>query len=158
MSATVCFSCISGYKYVSSTNKCEPSPLVIDGVYYYCPLGQVLDDNSCKNCTSSSNCARCESSNLGICTSCPYGYYLNNQTCSLCPTGCTSCTSSTNCLTCDSSYVLPEQTVEGQNVCQQCQNPCLTCFNSPTTCSSCDFGYTLSGWKCVGTFNIAFAL
>ena len=38
--------------------------------------------------------------------------------------------------------------------CVACSAPCATCFNSPTTCLSCNAGFLLSGNSCLDEFFV----
>ena len=62
-------------------------------------------------------------------------------------------------LTCVSSCDLYEY-YDSNRVCQQCDNICLTCFGSATTCTSCTGNLYLDGNDCttlcpLGTYGVA---
>jgi len=39
-----------------------------------------------------------------------------------------------------------------------CVNPCVTCYNNPTTCMSCTSGFTLVKNLCISNFNFKFSV
>jgi hypothetical protein len=153
-----CSSCLLGYTYNQQSSSCTPITTCPSGGCYACPLGYSLSNNTCIQCSTSTNCARCNPSNPSRCYTCFNGYYLNISSfaCTNCPQTCQTCTSTTNCLTCASGYGLVSQPVSTAGTCVLCQSPCAQCTGSPTTCTSCVSGYSLSGWNCQSNFNFGF--
>ena len=123
LNSTVCLSCRSGY-YLNSNNTCSMCTASLPG---------------CIFCASSSTCRQCQA-----------GYFLNAanqcQQCLNSIVGCLSCLNSTQCIECDGGYYLSTVTFlcVGCNVigCQICGD------TSPSTCTSCSYGYYLSGTTC----------
>ena len=165
-SASSCTSCLAGYSLSEGSGVCNPTTTCDGGVCYVCPIGAVLNENSCVNCTLS-HCARCDPTSPSTCFSCKTGFYLKTTTsegtttsnCTECPTGCSTCSSLKNCLTCSSGYTLQSSLVSGASgTCAQCVAPCATCTGNTQTCTSCISGFTLKGWQCVSTFNYEFVV
>lgn len=115
----------------------------------------MLNNGQCSQCTNA-NCSRCSSTSLSTCTTCYDGNYLVQGNCKACPAGCMTCSSATNCLSCGVGYTAQVQPVSTQTVCVQCQSPCAQCIGNAQTCTSCQSGFTLNGWKCVANFNFGF--
>lgn len=155
-----CLSCIAGYSYSSTSNTCNKI-LSCNGACSVCPLGYVLNQGTCIECTGN-NCQSCSSGTLNQCDSCMNGYYLNstNNQCVSCSSSCATCQSADGCTTCASGLTATEASLVGSTgiICTACSSPCATCVNSPTTCTTCMSGFTFNGWKCVKTFHFAFSL
>ena len=126
---------------------------------------------TCATCSSISNCATCQSTtnNQISCLSCSAGYYLGSctnsktkvtsQCCIACATGCSSCSNSQNCLQCASGYIASYESVTVDVMtCQICQPPCGTCAVTPSTCTSCQSGFTFTGWNCISNLNYNFTI
>lgn len=161
-STSSCNSCLAGYTIDLTTSTCTPDLSCSDnnGICYTCPLGSVLKDNACVNCTTTS-CARCSPTTPATCYSCMSGSYLSTSsttnTCMSCPTGCSTCSSATNCQSCSAGYTFNTPVSSGvQNVCVLCELPCNTCSGNPTSCTSCTGSFTLNGWQCISNFRFAF--
>lgn len=107
-----CITCLAGY--VMTSNGCQPDTSCSgDEDCLICPFTTIINPTNtefqinqvCTSCTSSSNCARCMSSNTAVCTSCSYGMYLNGTICSSCSTGCAACLTLSQCQKCAKGYV-----------------------------------------------------
>lgn len=166
----ICYDCISGYSLKNSQCVADIS-CNSDSSCLVCPFGyNLLVENtavkitqSCVQCNTVSNCARCSMANTSECLSCPPGNYLSNGVCLSCPYGCSECISETMCTKC--SYIegfIPQQSGSLQDNrvnqgwllnCIACSDNCNTCLGSPSTCTSCDFEYTLVGTVCVSDYN-----
>jgi hypothetical protein len=171
---TECLSCIAGYTLnTNSLQNCQPNlSCNANGTCNICPFGYSLlvvqFNSTCVQCVS--GCQRCNPNNPNACFTCNQGFYLNGTTCSACPSFCTMCSSATICFSCASGFVaqqaatLPTSTLStGNGVsnvvmqpvrCLACTSPCATCFNSPTTCLSCEANFVLSGTVCQGQFAL----
>lgn len=155
-STTSCLSCLAGYTYVQSSSSCTPITTCTGGCTV-CPLNYVLSNSQCLACQSAS-CSRCTPTALSVCTACYPGNFLNQGSCSACPTGCSTCSSAQNCLSCSPGYTSQVQPVSTQVSCVQCQSPCALCIGNAQTCTKCVSGYSLSGWNCVSNFNYGFSV
>ena len=151
-----CTSCLAGYTYNPSTFSCNPISNCAGGCVV-CPFNYVLSNQQCLQCGNTS-CARCSASALNTCTACYDGYYVNQGSCSACPIGCLTCSSPSNCLSCSSGYTAQVQPIVTQTICVACETPCARCIGNPQTCTMCQTGYTLSGWKCVSNFNFGISI
>lgn len=168
-SPSFCTSCLLGYVLDSTVGECVPDlSCNTNSACQICPQGYIIQTNNtattakqtCLQCTSSSNCARCLSSNLTQCISCPEGSYLSSGICINCPNGCASCITALICIKCQPGFVDSQNgfadTVTYNNMnCTLCQSPCRTCYSNPMTCLSCVDGYSLSGAQCISNFNFA---
>ena len=170
-----CLSCMAGYLSNGTSCIADLSCNAFSNCSL-CPFGYSLKYTSsiiqtCIACTSSSNCARCSTSNPAQCLNCNYGDYLtSSNVCLVCVTGCSNCLSPSICFGCNPGYVAQQagsistssssQTVQAYQpvTCVACAQPCLTCYNSPYICASCVSGYTFSQNLCVSEFNYAFTI
>lgn len=75
-----------------------------------------------------------------------------------CPTGCSTCANQNSCFTCSPGYASQIQSTTTQTSCVACQSPCTQCMGNAQTCTVCQQGYTLNGWKCITTFNFGFTV
>ncbi len=79
-------------------------------------------------------------------SSCDSGYYVNQNYCSSCLLNCKTCTSSSTCTQCIDYFYLNTTVL----TCNPCPSNCMSCDQySPTVCTSCKDGYTLSSGSCV---------
>lgn len=161
-----CFSCVQGY--VMSNGQCVASTSCNNNSgCTVCPFGFAIMMNnnnvrlnqSCVQCTASSNCARCNVSAPAQCYSCLSGSYLNGTICSSCASGCSQCISLNMCTMCALGFI-PQQSgtllgnaATGVLTCTACTTNCATCLGSPSTCTSCISGFTLNGVVCTSNFN-----
>ena len=118
-------------------------------------------NQTCSACTASSNCWRCMATNVTACISCMFGSYLDTttNTCVTCPTNCLYCLSADICVFCANGFLDTQVgTIKGdipigpQN-CTACSTSCATCLNNPSTCTSCNSGFTLVSDACISNFN-----
>lgn len=94
------------------------------------------------------------------------GYYLNttNSQCLPCMSGCLLCFNGFECAFCSTGFaVLYNPNIYyndnlGGFQCQPCTFPCASCYNSPTVCTTCAGGYTLTGWQCTQNFYFNFTI
>lgn len=121
---------------------------------------------TCVQC--SSGCARCNPNNANQCYTCYEGSYLNGTTCATCPSSCAVCSSASTCFECASGFVAQQAAQKQSNknsfsssitstnpvICLACTSPCATCINTPTTCLTCQSGFTKSGNRCLNTNQI----
>lgn len=151
-----CTSCLAGYFYSQSASSCMP---IVDcnGPCSVCPFNYLLSNQQCIQC-GNNQCARCQATNLSICTTCYDGSYLSSGACLTCPTGCSTCVNQNNCITCSPGYISQIQPITTQTLCAACQPPCAQCIGNTQTCTVCQLGFTLIGWKCVSTFNFGFTV
>lgn len=144
-SSTFCTTCIAGYSYNSSNASCTACRI---GTYntsigsnycYTCPNGSYNTKTGESTCYPCSNIGTgvLSCSSIGQIDNCLTGYYLANNSCTLCPTGCKGCSSYTSCSLCDYGYYL------SSGACKPCINACFYCTNG-TACSVCRSGYYLS--------------
>lgn len=157
---TKCLSCIAGYSLNSLSNSCNQI-LSCAGACSVCPFGYTLNLGRCLQCTGN-QCQSCSFNNLGVCTSCVPGFFLNpsNSQCQACSSSCATCLSASGCLTCATGYtriLLMPITLSGYQ-CVACNSPCATCINNPNQCTSCISGYQFSGWKCTQSFHFFFTI
>lgn len=161
-----CFSCLQGY--VMTNGQCVASTSCNSNQgCTVCPFGFAISTNntnvrlnqSCVQCTASSNCARCNISAPAQCYSCLPGAYLNGTICSSCSSGCAQCISLNMCTMCALGYI-PQQSgtllgnaASGVLSCVACTDNCATCLGSSSTCTSCISGFTLNGIICTSNFN-----
>ena len=167
---SLCSGCIAGYSLVNgqciASTSCNGQATCLA-----CPFGSsVVAANSnlqfnqtCVNCTASSNCARCNVTNPAQCYSCLAGWYLNNTVCAACSTGCAVCLSARMCTMCSAGYVPVQVGSLGTTTvtaafyklvsCTPCTDNCATCIGSTSTCTSCVGGFTFKGGVCVSNFN-----
>jgi hypothetical protein len=139
-----------------------------------CPYGYYFNENNnatmftqtCVQCATGSNCARCmvssnSSSNLTMCTSCFPGSYLNGTSCASCNTGCAFCATLGQCLICSPGYIATQSGSIAGNLeggilnCTPCTSPCASCEGSSLTCTSCVSGFSMKGGNCLSNFNYA---
>ncbi len=162
-----CLSCLWGYSLNGSS--CLPSTTCnADQSCLTCPYGYILTTNNtnttlnqkCAQCDPKSNCARCSPSNKSHCLNCPQGYFLNGDRCQLCSQNCLKCLNSDTCLSCSPGYVaqmsgsLYSSQISSRLLnCIACASYCATCQSSPTTCTSCNSGFTQFGAVCLSNFN-----
>ncbi|CAL4067446.1 unnamed protein product, partial [Meganyctiphanes norvegica] len=125
-------------------------------------------DSSCLLCSGSSanQCLSCPLSDLyvlhlGICvTSCPPGYYAENNTCVSCSGNCVECSSPTYCTQCNHNQMLVNGSCitncpkgffkTQQNTCGSCFPQCETCVGgSILDCATCKPNTFLARGKCV---------
>ena len=102
-----------------------------------CPSTHYKDSqNICHECDPT--CLTCNNSGPNQCTSCPPNFsfigFSGIGECVQCGTGCSTCSSSSVCTVC-----LPGFYLNGE-ICEPCDNNCLTCETSATHCLSCDTG------------------
>jgi hypothetical protein len=62
INSTVCYSCIAGYSYDSSTNKCN-AQTICNNKCSVCPFGYSILNGNCLACLTQ-NCQTCNSSSL----------------------------------------------------------------------------------------------
>ena len=110
--------------------------------------------NGCQNCTSLTACNSCtpplllQGTNCQI--SCNDGFTALGSVCLACPAGCQRCTESLTCYYCRDGWyeykggcyqVCPAGTIGdsrgGNWKCVPCNEPCKTCINHPSYCTSC---------------------
>jgi len=170
-----CLSCITGYILNRTSCIADLSCNAYNNCSF-CPFGYSLKYTSviiqsCIACASSSNCARCSTTNPAQCINCNYGNYLtSSNVCQVCPKWCSNCLSASVCFGCSSGYVAQQsgsistssssQTVKIYQpvTCLACVQPCQTCYSSPYICSSCVLGYTFSQNMCISKFNYKFTV
>lgn len=128
-----CLLCNIGY-YLSNTNTCSACSSTCktcssnsSNSCLSCYSNMFLSNNQCLQCTSTSNCLLCQSSNLTQCTACPVGYTLSSTsgTCqTMCSLNCLSCQSVSPyaCLKCQSGYA-----PNWEGVCLPCASNCKSC-------------------------------
>ena len=87
----------------------------------------VACEGLCKTCTSSLTCLSCKS-----------GYLMRGYCYDICPLGTYSFLNT----------LLVGNTTENSSVCLSCQPPCLTCWQSSTTCMKCVDGLLLYNSTC----------
>ncbi|KAL4488465.1 hypothetical protein ABPG72_013033 [Tetrahymena utriculariae] len=146
-----CKSCLQG---------CETCSITVSNCQTCIQRYYNSDGRVCNQCLS--KCLEC--SQIGVCTSCANGFYLQNNSCqntclqgfsdsskNLCvdchPT-CVTCQGplATDCLTCISGYYLNSTT----NICQICDPGCYSC-SSKQNCSQCNNNYFLYQNYCYQT-------
>jgi hypothetical protein len=73
------------------------------------------------------------------CMGCPYGYFLTNSSCIVCPllANCLTCNTNNGCAFCLKGYYL------SQAVCLSCGSSCKDCL-SPSYCTQAADGYFIS--------------
>lgn len=157
-----CISCISQQTCTACSNG---TYLYDGSCWVSCQTGTYINPlaNECLNCTD--NCAECDQSGCQLCrnsfylynrqcySECPTGLFRSLNTCKPCQSPCATCSVySTNCTSCVASvgsvsyYYLNNRCFDTQcpdtyyispveNVCLQCQGPCLTC--NRTHCLTC---------------------
>lgn len=177
----LCTSCVAGYSFnskglqncvpqtgCSKTGNCTVCPFNYKLIFTNTPTNK---NQTCLACNAQSNCARCTSGNVSVCTSCLSGSYLNpSGVCVSCTAGCSSCLGKSICLICATGYIAQKAaaitttksagasaavaSTSAQVVnCVACKSPCLTCTNAPSTCLTCISGYSYQGNQCVTNFN-----
>ena len=163
-----CLSCIAGYNFTNGScvadTSCNAAANCIACAFGSTLLNAMTQGSvspTCFACNSTSNCARCSTTNASQCLSCLMGSFLNNGACTSCPSGCSNCLSSVFCTSCSSGFI-PQQsgslTGNGANgplnCSAACTSPCVSCMGTPTTCTSCNTtGFTLQGSVCLSNFN-----
>ena len=158
---TSCLSCAVGYTFnTAAVQNCQEDLSCNSTVSCtVCPFGFVLISQQCFACNS--NCARCETTDPNLCTSCLVGQFLDTTdttaVCANCPSGCDECLSSTVCLSCADGFTSITDASEDSPVqCRACRSPCLTCAGTQRRCVTCVPGYTLTNGKCLSNFNYGF--
>lgn len=159
-----CSTCAAGSTLCTSCDNTTSTPYLEYGTFTCvaaCPDGQFAPSGSyicaacnadCKTCnTNNTNCLSCGLSlaaglplylsNNTCVANCPFGYYGNIDTCTLCNNACSGCTlSSTNCLSCASGYYRLVGSNECTNTCpngyypDSISNMCTLC---PSGCKLC---------------------
>lgn len=119
----VCVECNSGYALLDGG--CSRAPIggngmvEKDGGIYECPGG-------CRAC-----------SNVGTCTDCATGYFLDGDLCSACSSSCKNCEGSAEaCTDCYAGTYLDD------SACMPCRGDCLTCIDDKE-CLECPDRYLL---------------
>lgn len=173
LTSGICSPCASGCYGCSPSNlqvctSCDYNQYLSNGICYNCPsYCQGCNQNTCTSFQTNvivmnnliytfgcaSTCIYCSNINPSICTYCAVANYLT-------PVGtCLPCAATSNCATCN--YLNPAQcftcmngnsliTVNGTNVCNACQLPCIACQqNSPTICTGCTLGFSLINSSCL---------
>ena len=141
-----CLKCEKGYFLQNGkcfdTLNCKERP---NGECARCQSNYCL--NSIYGCisTNNNNCERCDDIDINKCTSCAFGYYLNEKEnkCEKCKKGCATCSNSTNCGYCDLGYFLKKpETNRGDYdaQCEPCVKGCGRCFDK-NSCVYCKEGY-----------------
>ena len=114
-----------------------------------CDAGYSLSvTGTCLPCVA--NCRVCTGQYQNQCIQCSDGFYLGSQlTCVACSTYCQTCTA-LGCTVCIPGYQVALNSNKNAQICVlNCAYPCSTCLNNqPNACTSCLFGYTLSGNSC----------
>lgn len=159
-----CLSCIAGYVYASTTNKCITNTLSCSANVYscaVCPMGTSFNKpQQCVNCAV--GCLTCLGNSTFTCTSCPAGSWLNGNKCPSCMAGCAQCVTGSICEQCSNGFVSNSWgPLIGQaqtTACLACQSPCVTCMMAPTYCMSCISNYTLIGGQCLNNYNNIFSV
>lgn len=169
---SICTSCISGYTYnEQATQNCQPDTTCNNnGSCSNCPFGFAMsvvnNEATCVQC--SSGCSRCDPNNANKCLACFTGSYLNGTTCASCPSNCYMCSSPTMCYMCVSGFVAQQAATQQSSnavgsspmmgtypvTCLACSGNCATCMNTPTTCLTCQSGFSLSGNRCLNDNQI----
>jgi proprotein convertase subtilisin/kexin type 5 len=101
----------------------------------YTQFAQTLNQTICVPCTL--GCATCAQNMPNVCLQCNLGFYMNGNSCTMCPANCRNC-DKFGCYYCISGY----SRTSTLNCTPTCQLPCATCSSSPTTCTSCIAGYS----------------
>jgi len=151
-----CLTCYGGYSL--SSGACVSSVACsADNSCTDCPLGYSLNTNICVQCTAS-NCQRCNPSTPSQCKLCSSTTYLDTTalTCIACTTPCLSCLNSDICTTCANGYLMQMNDNTPSGKCIACDSNCATCSETPTYCTSCPTGYSLTALKCISNQNIGF--
>jgi proprotein convertase subtilisin/kexin type 5 len=157
VSSTLCLTCILGYTFDATLpSNCRPnsSPNTTLINYMICPFGYILSNSGCSACLTTSNCARCNSSNLAQCTSCLDGFYLNQTGfCFQCSANCAKCLANNVCLECSDGYIADTSvysitTISRPINCISCMSPCKSCAFEAQNCLSCISGFTYSKGRC----------
>ncbi|EAR89540.2 EGF-like domain protein (macronuclear) [Tetrahymena thermophila SB210] len=126
-----CTACPDNTFTLSQDNKCVCLNSVYDSLNntcVQCTFKQIFDqtNNKCVDCSPS--CLTCQDLNhLNICTSCPAGKILYNQTC---------------------IDKCPDQTYLSNNKCLPCSLNCKTCEVQDTQCTSCNSPLQVIGKSC----------
>jgi proprotein convertase subtilisin/kexin type 5 len=148
----------SSRPYLLVSNTSIGSCIAVCPFTYYADSSQGLCQTcsslniGCKNCSSTISCYNCDFGSglvfyFGQCLSTtPVGYYNDSGNAKVCSSGCSSCTSLAICTSCISLSLsnsqcvatCPSQQVSVNKICTSCTFPCLTCFNIPTNCTSCN--------------------
>jgi len=154
--------CGSGYAINETAKQCDP-----------------CDDPMCVRCDSydSSICYECTNAKIGViwdppkfgCT-CVSGMYKNDDRCEYCNSLCSECTgpASTQCkpkmcsqkayplasknTTCLYMCATPADNLyldSATKTCKPCKSPCRSCYENPTTCTTCITSYVLFNSKCL---------
>ena len=109
------------------------TPYVLAGsCYEKCPETYVNDENTKECLKCGEGCLSCLSDNVNNCTSClsNYPYFLiENSTC---------------VKNCPSNYFK-----NSKNICEKCNENCLTCEETSKTCTSCSPNFYLHNNKCL---------
>ena len=109
------------------------TPYVLAGsCYEKCPQTYVNDENTKECLKCGEGCLSCLSDNVNNCTSClsNYPYFLiENSTC---------------VKNCPSNYFK-----NSKNICEKCNENCLTCEETSKTCTSCSNNFYLHNNKCL---------
>lgn len=110
----------------------------------FCVPGSILIGSNCVPCQA--GCSICSNANISQCLSCLSGYFSNSTGgCSSCSSNCATC-SSLGCSQCQNGYLLSSNF----KCVPQCNAPCAQCAsNNPNICTSCLYGFSLSGNSCV---------
>ncbi|KAL4470308.1 hypothetical protein ABPG74_011919 [Tetrahymena malaccensis] len=128
--SSTCTSC-PDTTFTLSNDKCVCQNSVYDSINntcVQCTIKQIFDqkNNKCVDCNQS--CLTCQDiDHLNICTSCPVGKILYNQTC---------------------IDKCPDQTYLSNNKCLPCNLNCKTCDVQDTQCTSCNSPLTVIGTSC----------
>lgn len=159
-----CLSCNPGFFLLDSTTSCLTSCDSVPGYWSNSSLW------ICSKCGS--GCARCENEQTNNCsaclpgyyfdnttnacgTSCPDGFYTNNETlrCIPCPETCETCsgsdTQNVSCLSCSSGYYL--QLPPHPPTClTTCLDPTFCPNSSDNSCSPCNLARQWAVWTFLG--------
>ena len=143
---TACILCEDGYNLFNGkcldTLNCKERPF---GNCVKCKQNYCLSNlYGCVN-LDIPNCERCDSTDLGKCTGCEAGYYLNEKSniCEKCKNGCATCSDENNCGSCDIGYFtkkMESKNGEFDAECGQCPEGCKDCYDEKS-CLSCKEGF-----------------
>lgn len=139
--AQTCTACNAGFKLSNGTcNKiCVEACETCEYPCSQCEAGYFSEFGYCTKCEK--NCATCKGS-PSSCTTCHPGSGLISHSCvAQCPDHCSTCDSP--CSICETGFVL------ANNICEKCEDSCLTCSGSPDNCDICSYGYKMENNKCV---------
>ncbi len=149
LGSSFCYSCKAGYDLkngicISSIAKCSGNQVKYNGICLdICPIGTCAKNGYCERSCS----AQTYFYNQGCYKTCPTASRTDDACFDFCPNGYTLVNGvcKNNVQQCQSGQFFNSQ----NSICEQCQYPCSECQLTPSYCTACTTGLSLSLNRCI---------